>query len=438
MIDLVEQARKSKGRYERLADRVTAWFLPTVILVAIGALTWHGVYHGIEQGILAGLAVLLIACPCALGLATPLAVWSALGRAARAQIVFRNGAALEHLALVKAIRFDKTGTLTTGNPAVSRLVASCGDEPAREMAAALAVASSHSYAAAIRDFVRPRQEVRTVQSARTLPGLGVVGEVDGHRCYLGSQRLMAMHGLAFDETMSRAVADADDAGQSLTCVGWDGMVRGIFVFREELRPEVSATIAELRAYGLDVAVLTGDSVARGAALARELALPVRAALLPEDKVAALAEARRSFGPVAMVGDGINDAPALAASDVGIALGCGTDVSRDSAAVCLLGNDLLHVPCALALARRTVRVIRQNLFWAFAYNVLGIGLACTGRLNPVLAALAMVLSSFLVVTNSLRLGADERGTRHAGRGMKESGDAPDTLARVSSQHEETVP
>jgi P-type E1-E2 ATPase len=172
--------------------------------------------------------------------------------------------------------------------------------------------------------------------------------------------------------------------------------------REELRLEAAAAIASLRQQGRDVAALTGDNAARGAALTRELGVPVQADLLPHDKMAAIEEARRSVGPVAMVGDGINDAPALAASDVGIALGCGADVSRDSAVVCLLGDDPAGVPWAIDLAQRTVRVIRQNLFWAFSYNVLGIGLACTGRLNPTLAALAMALSSFLVVANSLRL------------------------------------
>jgi P-type E1-E2 ATPase len=192
------------------------------------------------------------------------------------------------------------------------------------------------------------------------------------------------------------------AGQSLVCLGWGAKVRALFVFNEQLRPETKETLEALGCQGLNIEVLTGDSASRGQALAKELNLNVRAEMLPEDKVAAMVAAKRLFGPVALVGDGINDAPALAAADVGIALDCGADVSRDSAAVCLLGNDLLRVPWAVALARRTRLTIKQNLFWAFCYNVAGIGLALSGGLNPVIAALAMVLSSLFVVTNSLRL------------------------------------
>jgi P-type E1-E2 ATPase len=180
------------------------------------------------------------------------------------------------------------------------------------------------------------------------------------------------------------------------------------VFREELRPEAGQTVAELRLRGLDVAVLTGDHEARAAVIGRQLAVAVEGGLLPEAKVEAVQRARRTLGPVAMVGDGINDAPALAAADVGIALGCGVDVARDSASVCLMGNDLRRLPWAIDLARRTVRVIRRNLFWALAYNVVGIGLACADLLNPIWAALAMVLSSFFVLSSSLTLAVEERG------------------------------
>ncbi len=192
------------------------------------------------------------------------------------------------------------------------------------------------------------------------------------------------------------------AGHSLSCIGWNGAVHGVFVFREQLRPGAAEILAQLRESGFHVAILTGDNAARGIAVSQELGVPVQAELLPEAKVAAIEEVRRAHGPVALIGAGINDAPALATSEVGIALACGADVARDSALVCLPGDDLAKVPWAADLARRTVRVVRQNLFWAFAYNTAGIGLACTGGLNPVLAALAMTLSSFLVVTNSLRL------------------------------------
>ncbi len=407
LIELVRRARESRGRYERLADRVASAFVPAVVVLALGTAAWHTLHAGADQGILSGLAVLLIACPCALGLATPMAVWAALGQAARAGVLFRSGEALERLAAVRAVRFDKTGTLTTGTPAVVELAIAREEErPAvLRLAGLLASASSHCIALAVRRFVAaPVRGLADIGEIRTLPGLGLTAFAPEQAggVYLGNVRLMDQVAMAWDPALAGVRDRALAAGQPLTCLGWAGLVRAVFVLSEELRPGAAAALAELRASGYDVAVLTGDHAGRGAALAGVLDVPVRAGLLPADKVAAVAEARRAVGPVALVGDGINDAPALAASDTGIALGCGADVSRDAAAVCLLGDDPARVPWVLALARRTVRVIRQNLFWAFAYNVAGIGLACTGRLNPALAALAMALSSFLVVTNSLRL------------------------------------
>jgi heavy metal translocating P-type ATPase len=403
MIELVRQARLAKGRFERLADRVSAWFLPAVLLLALLTVAWHTYRQGPEEGILAGLAVLLIACPCALGIATPLALWVALGRAAGAQVLFRNGEALERLATVRAVRLDKTGTLTTGTSVVAEFAVDPSEcQEVLGQAARLASSSNHTYAFAIRAFAgeKPHPVIPSGEGVRTLPGRGVV--VNG--VCLGNVRLMEENGLHPREPLAAVIERATKEGQPLTCVGWDRWVRGVFVFREELRAEAREAIDRLREQGLDVAVLTGDHAGRGAALGRELGVTVAAELLPDDKVTALAKARQAFGPVAMVGDGINDAPALAGSDVGVALGCGADVSRDAATVCLLGNDLRRLPWAVGLARAAVRAIRRNLFWAFAYNVLGIGLAVSGYLNPVWAALAMVLSSLFVVSNSLRLGS----------------------------------
>jgi heavy metal translocating P-type ATPase len=412
MIDLVRRARQSKGSYERLADRVSAWFLPGVVLIATAATVWHGSQHDFQTGILTGLAVLLIACPCALGLATPMAVWAALGQSAQMQVLFRNGETLERLAAVRALRLDKTGTVTTGSPSVAEFAVEQDAEREDVLLRAkwLASGSTHGYARAITEYtLAPRHQHLSSQGqdVQTLPGRGLMARCpeEGRSVYLGSPRLMTEASLIWGQRLSPVLASALRHGEPLTCVGWDGLVRGLFVFREQLRPEARQALERLRRQGLDVALLTGDSVARGASIGRELGLVVNAGLLPEDKVAAIESARRTIGPVAMVGDGINDCPALAASDVGIALGCGTDVARDSAAVCLVGNDLLHLPQTIELARRTVRVIRQNLFWAFVYNVAGIALACTGQLSPVVAALAMVLSSLLVITNSLRLAGN---------------------------------
>jgi heavy metal translocating P-type ATPase len=426
LIDLVHTARRSRGRFERLADRVSAWFLPGVISAALAAFAYHASQYGLQEGILTGLAVILIACPCALGLATPLAIWTSLGQAAKAQVLFRSGEALERLAVIRAIRFDKTGTLTTGTPAVAACTVAwpAEQDEVLTLAAQLASRSTHLYALAIQEFTlrlaavsgpNPPDTGRAAHSSdfaetRTLPGRGVTALLPGSafRVYLGSPFWMEEEGLSWSGELSAALAMATQAGQPVACIGWEGAVRAVFAFCEALRPEARTVVDRLHSQGLDVAVLTGDCTASASVIAREIGAAVLSEMLPEAKVAAIASARRTFGAVAMVGDGINDAPALAASDVGIAMGCGADLSRESAAVCLLGNDLLRLPWVVDLARRTVRVIRQNLFWAFFYNTAGIVLACSGRLNPVLAALAMILSSFFVVANCLRLGGSPRG------------------------------
>jgi heavy metal translocating P-type ATPase len=414
MIELVRRARVAKGRHERLTDRIAAWFLPAIALIAVAAVAWHGRQYGLDHGVLVGLSVLLIACPCALGLATPLAVWAALGRAAAKQVLFRNGEALERLARVRAVRLDKTGTLTTGAPIVDGFSIAQGENRGTvlELATTLASASAHAHCQAIRDYAASQASAAgtatEIAKARTLPGRGVAGRrvSDGAIVYLGSPRWLREVGVFSPPELTSVIDDAQRNGQTLTCLGWAGSLRAVFILREQLRPEAVQAIALLRDQDLDVVVLTGDHASRARVLAEELDIAVEAELLPEGKVAAVVQARRDFGPVAMVGDGINDAPALVASDVGVAMGCGADVSRESASVCLLSNDLTRLPWAIALSRRTVRMIRGNLFWAFAYNLIGVGFACTGRLDPVLASLAMVLSSLFVLSNSLRLAGRE--------------------------------
>ena len=222
------------------------------------------------------------------------------------------------------------------------------------------------------------------------------------RVLLGSPQWLREEGFVIADGLWRAVEAAGGGDAPLSCVGWGGRVRGIFVFHEELRPEARPALVECQRLGMQVAVVTGDRRSRGARLADILKVPVLAEQLPEDKVAAIRNARQRFGPVAMIGDGINDAPALAASDIGVALGCGADLSRESAAVCLLSNDLSRLPWTICLARQTIRIIRQNLCWSFSYNVVGIGLAASGHLSPIFSAVAMVASSAFVITNSLRL------------------------------------
>jgi P-type E1-E2 ATPase len=242
-------------------------------------------------------------------------------------------------------------------------------------------------------------------------GCGVRAAFEGEPTdtLLGSVRWLERCGLKIPTELRVEVEAAREDGRSVSAVGWDGAVRAIFIFAEMVRPEAPAAILACRELGCDVGVLTGDDPARGRLLEEHLGVRVESDLLPEDKLTAIGKARCMFGPVAMIGDGVNDAPALAASDVGIALGCGTDLARESAPVALLADDLLHVPWAIELSRRSVNVMRQNLFWAFAYNGVGIGLAATGLLNPAWAAAAMVVSSLLVVGNSLRLKSDSESS-----------------------------
>jgi heavy metal translocating P-type ATPase len=408
LIQAVRAALHAKGRYERLADRVATWFLPAVMLLAISAGVWQAVYLGPEHGVLTALAVMLIACPCALGLATPMAVWAALGQAAQAQVLFCNGEALENLAAVRIFCFDKTGTLTTGTPDAGAWAVDEGTDPDEVLhrAGQLTSDSLHPHDGAIARLVARlggRQESERVIVTR-LPGRGLSGRAPSQAgpILLGNRYLMQESELAVSGPLRAVLDRAHEVGQSLSCIGWGGIVRSVFLFREEIRPEAGSALARLREQGIILRVLTGDHAGRGAAVARELGLHVEAELLPADKVAFVQRFQAALGRVAMVGDGLNDAAALAVSDVGIAMGCGTSLTHSAADICLLGNDLRRLPWAVALARQTVRVIRQNLLWAFLYNVVGIGLACTGRLNPVLAALAMVVSSALVVTNSVRL------------------------------------
>ena len=338
-----------------------------------------------------------------------------MGTAAHRGVLFRHGESLERLAEIRAVRFDKTGTLTTGKPRVESFVVIDATERDQVVhrAARLAGASTHVFSQAIVRHLEPPAATNEQPGARDITavaGQGIVARFDNEldMSRLGSLDWLQASAMTVSADLQRAIALARHNGRSLSAIGWGGRVRGVFVFAEILRSEAAAALAQCTALGCDVAVLTGDEPARGRLLKEQLGVTVSAGLMPDAKVAALAAARRSIGPVAMVGDGVNDAPALAASDVGIALGCGADLSRESALVCLLADDLAQVPWAIKLARRSVRVIRQNLFWAFGYNTLGIALAAAGWLNPAWAAAAMVASSLLVVANSLRLQADSRG------------------------------
>ncbi|MCB9100672.1 MAG: heavy metal translocating P-type ATPase [Anaerolineales bacterium] len=406
LIRLLEEARLKRAPIEQLADQVAAYFTPAVMVLAGGTLLFWTWQAGFETGLLTGLAVLLIACPCALGVATPLTLWAALGRAAQKGVLIRDSLTLEKLSRVRRIFLDKTGTLTTGRPTLTDIVCdpqlASPDVRLLQFAAALEQGSEHPLAYAIRDAAEKRRLAHLpVDKFRALPGLGVTGWVDGQPIWVGNWRLVEQQKLALSGSLQQARERLEQAGLTVVHVGWQGRVQGLLALAETLRPTAQAALAEMHQQALAVQVLTGDSNSTANTLSQMLGVSVQSELLPHDKVKAI-ETAEAEAPVAMVGDGLNDAPALARATVGIALGCGTDITREAADISLLGNDLTLVTWTTALARRVYRTIGWNLAWAFTYNVIGIGLAMAGLLHPVLAAAAMVLSSALVVGNSLRV------------------------------------
>ena len=449
LLQLLQEARFSRGHYQRLADRVSAWFFPMITCLALLTLVIHW-RRGPGEAVQASLSVLLIACPCALGLATPLAVWTALSTAVKHQVLFRSGEAIERLATVKAVCFDKTGTLTTGTPQVRHmhLLEDHNTAEILRLSAALAGKSSHPFSQAVVRFVEERDGHFSdvdLNRIRTIPGGGVEARLlDGTPLRLGSLEFVS--GSAVIEPrlklrIAHALSIADQEAASIVAMSMDDRPMVLFLLTETMRSQATATVKSMMDSGLHLMVLTGDRSAKAERLRRDLLdcheagcqcsaecvaahqsygknekyenvhreapavtshLTVECDLRPDQKVDRLRQIREQYGAVAMVGDGINDAPALAVSDVGIAMGCGTDVSRDSAQVCLLSNDVSRIPWAIDLAVRTRSVIRQNLFWAFGYNFAGVLLAACGFLNPAIAAGLMIVSSLLVISNSLRL------------------------------------
>ena len=447
LLQTLQEARTARGYHQRLADKVASWFFPLVTLIAFGTFACH-YSAGVGIAIQAAMSVLLIACPCALGLATPLAIWTALSTAVKHQVLFRSGEAVERLANAKAICLDKTGTLTTGTPHVFQ-TAFVGEHDTNELldiAAELADSSSHPFSKAVAAYAnhRPHAVCTAEQAAlkrtdgtlrliKTVSGGGVEAHLnDGKLIRLGSVEFSCcqLHDgetaagesapdlcfgckasvpLGLRVQLDRLRMAADQQAASIVLLSINRVPAAGFLIAEAIRPEARAALQQLIKQTQALHVLSGDRPAKGQFLRQQLqvrGLNVECSLNPEQKVTRVIAIRAQQGTTVMVGDGINDAPALAASDIGIAMGCGTDVSRDSAQVCLLSNDLLQIPWAIDLARRTTTVIRQNLFWAFGYNTVGVCLAATGILNPAIAAGLMIASSLLVISNSLRLLRDE--------------------------------
>ncbi len=417
MTRIVEDAQTGSSRSQRLADRVSAVFVPIVLAIAVATVAgWILAGGTVSEGLTAAVAVLIVACPCALGLATPVALLVGTGRAAQSGILVTGPEALEQARRIDTVVFDKTGTLTTGRMRVSAVVVVVGEseEVVLRRAAAVERLSEHPIARAVVAAWDDRErETRPVPSAvtgfRSLAGSGVAGTVDGVRVSVGRPDQLAAQGALtarMNETVCEAIERAAADGMTAVLVAWDGRARAVLAVGDTLRPDAVATVARLRALGLAPVLLSGDSAAAAQAIAAELGIDeVVAGVLPTGKAEAVRALQDAGRTVAMVGDGVNDAAALAQADLGIAMGSGTDAAMHASDITLVRSELSAVVDAVSLSRRTVRVIRGNLFWAFAYNVAALPVAAAGLLNPMIAGAAMAFSSVFVVLNSLRLSHD---------------------------------
>jgi Cu+-exporting ATPase len=406
IIELVENAQAKKAPIQRLVDRVSAVFVPVVLGIALATvLGWGFATGNWEQGLLNAVAVLVIACPCALGLATPTAIMAGTGVAAKHGILIKDAEALETAHAVDAVAFDKTGTLTVGKPALAAFEPHGVERSvALAQAAAVQAGSEHPLAKAVLAAATGLQ-ISRAGAARAVPGRGMEATVEGRRLVVGSGRWMRELGVDVTPLADRAAA-LESEGMTvswLADVTAAPKVLAAMAFGDQIRPEAREAVERLRSRGVRTVMLTGDNRAAAQAVGARLGMDdVRAEILPADKADAVAGLRRAGGRVAMVGDGVNDAPALAAADLGIAMGSGTDVAMHAAGVTLMRPDPRLVAAAVDVSRRTYAKIRQNLFWAFVYNVVGIPLAALGVLSPVIAGAAMALSSVSVVANTLLL------------------------------------
>jgi Cu+-exporting ATPase len=412
IMKLVEGAQASKAPIQKLVDKVAAIFVPVVVVIALITLvSWLAFDRDVEKAIVIAVTVLVIACPCALGLATPTAIMAGTGAAASNGILIKDAEMLERAHAIRAVAFDKTGTLTIGKPALAGFTPVAGGDAAAyddllAVAAALQEGSEHPLAAAVVTAAREKRlTLAQARAVKAVPGRGIEGGIGDARYAIGSARQMADHGIALDDLSDAAQAEAA-LGRSISYMARiDGTPRLVawMSFADQPRESARAAVAKLHAIGITSIMVTGDNEAAARAIAREIGIDaVRAEVAPDDKARIVAELRETYGAIAMVGDGVNDAPALAAADLGIAMGSGTDVAMEAAGITLMRSDPLAVADAIDVARRTRSKIKQNLFWAFIYNTLGIPLAAFGLLNPIIAGAAMAFSSVSVVSNALLL------------------------------------
>ena len=404
---LVTEAQNGKATVQRLADKISAVFVPVVIALAVGTLGyWLGTGETAPASFTAAVAVLIIACPCALGLATPTALLVGTGRGAQLGILIKGPQVLESTRRIDTVVLDKTGTVTTGRMALVDVVP-VGDTTVDEvlrLVGAVEVASEHPIAQAIADGAREAVgELAHAEDFASLQGLGVQGVVDGHAIVVGRERLLADWAMPLTDELRAAKVEAESLGRTAILAGWDGELRAMLVVADTVKTTSREAIERLRSLGLDPILLTGDNERAARAVADRVGIDVVfAEVLPSDKVDVVRALQRDGKVVAMIGDGVNDAAALAQADLGIAMGTGTDVAIEASDLTLIRGDLLAAADAVRLSRRTLATIKTNLFWAFAYNIAAIPLAAAGLLNPLIAGASMGLSSIFVVSNSLHL------------------------------------
>jgi cation-transporting P-type ATPase A/B/Cu+-exporting ATPase len=414
LIRLVEQAQTDKAAVQRLADRICGVFVPVVLALAVLTfLAWLGWHGSVEQAVSCGLAVLIIACPCALGLATPTALMVASGRGAELGIFLKGHQALESAKAIDTVVWDKTGTITTGQLTVLDAAVTAGTEldTLLRHAGAVEHASEHIIATAITTLARAGVgQIPPVSEFTSLSGLGAQGVVEGQKVLVGSERLLTTRGIPMPAALEQQRTQWEQQGCTTVMVAVNDTVEGLFAVADTVRPTAAAAVSDLHRLGLRTILLTGDNPATAAAIAKQVGIKeVIAEVLPHDKAAVIEQLQAQGRCVAMVGDGINDAPALASANLGLALVCGTDLAIGASDLILMRTDLNVVPLAITLARRTLRTIHGNLTWAFSYNTAALPLAAAGLLNPLIAGAAMTLSSLFVVSNSLRLRRFARAT-----------------------------
>jgi Cu+-exporting ATPase len=416
---LVTEAQSGKAPVQRLADRISRVFVPVVVALSVGTLGfWLGAGEGAGFAFTAAVAVLIIACPCALGLATPTALMVGTGRGAQLGLLMEGPEILEATRRADTVLLDKTGTLTTGKMSLVELVLAEGVEraDALRLVGAAEEASEHPIARAIADAARREVgRLPALDAFANREGLGVEATVEGDRLLLaGRGQLLAEWGFEIPEALQQAREQAEGRGHTAVLVGWDGQARAALVLSDTVKPTTSAAIADLRRLGLRPILLTGDNERTARAVAEQVGIDEAIAEVPpSDKAAVVRRLQQQGRVVAMVGDGVNDAPALAQADLGLAIGTGTDVAIEASDLTLVSGDLRAAVDAIRLSRATLRTIKQNLAWAFAYNIAALPLAAAGLLNPIVAAAAMALSSVSVVTNALRLRRFAGSTDAAG-------------------------